>query len=185
MSSGEYSKVRAECPHCKAVYTYGPHQIDEESQVACQNCGHTFAVIFSEGVTIALPVEEYEPAAPRRYVETYVSEAFKVKCPHCTASYVYQESDRTPDGFFLCQNCGKPIDATIGSRVEIVQTVSTDVSNDGKWIPLIVVSIFFLIILPWYIALPVIVCLWMSVYQTEVISDRKVLKKSDQGLAID
>jgi hypothetical protein len=33
-----------ECPQCGAIYTYENSEIDENSQVSCQNCGKRFSV---------------------------------------------------------------------------------------------------------------------------------------------
>lgn len=184
MSSGEYSSTTAKCPYCSANYTYGPHQINDESMVSCQNCGKPFTVILSEGAGIAIPLGDDDILASERIVETFVSEALRVKCPHCMASYVYDESSRTPAGRFLCQNCGKSIEAKNAKKVEIIQTVSTDASNPGRWIYILAASVVLLLFAPWYLSIPAIACICLF-NQHEEMSDRKVRVKPDQGLALD
>ncbi|MBN2229414.1 MAG: hypothetical protein JW779_07440 [Candidatus Thorarchaeota archaeon] len=156
MSSENLDGYRIKCPSCGATYWYSTEKINDYGGVECQNCAMQISTDFGvQGYTTAR-TDQPDAIVPSREVFVPTSEGVKVKCPHCMAQYIYKDNQRGEDGRVHCQNCGKLID-TVGESVLVYETPAKSGNSENGL--LICIVILLLLFVPWYIAIPALVCI--------------------------
>ncbi|MFW9958613.1 MAG: MJ0042-type zinc finger domain-containing protein [Candidatus Odinarchaeota archaeon] len=158
MSYENQNGYRLKCPSCNATYWYKWEKIDEYGSVDCQNCAMR---IFVDSFTLAedtMSQNVPDAIVPSRkpFLTLTTSEGIRVKCPHCSAQYVYKDSQKMEDGRLRCQNCNNIIDA-IGSDVLVYQAPVEKSKSEDTAILCIILTI--LLFVPPLVAVPIVICI--------------------------
>lgn len=113
---------RVTCPSCGATYRYTQDKIDEDGSVECQNCALRIFTDSALGEYRAVSNDESDAIVPSRkpFLTLDTREGVKIKCPKCSAQYIYKDHQRMSDGRVHCQNCGALIDA-VGEDVLVYE----------------------------------------------------------------
>lgn len=158
MSYENQNGYRLKCPACGATYWYTWEKIDEYGSVECQNCAMRIFVDSFASVETTMSKNVPDAIVPSRkpFLTLATSEGVRVKCPNCSAQYVYKDSQRMEDGRVRCQNCNTIIDAA-GSDVLVYQApVDKTKSEDTAMLCIILLLLLFV---PLLIAVPVVICI--------------------------
>ena len=176
----DLNRFRLNCPNCGATYVYSAEKIDDKGFVECQNCAKQMFVRMSDEGAVATSAEENPMSIEPSLVETATSvEGIKVKCPNCGAIYIYKDEQRLEDGRVKCQNCAKVIDA-VGEEVVIYQDTMASEESDSSNAMLCCVILVILLFVPWFISVPLIICIFIS-QRDKISGTRKVVRKRATG----
>ncbi len=176
----DLNRFRLNCPNCGATYVYSAEKIDDEGFVECQNCAKQMFVHMSDEGAVATSAEDNPMGIEPSLVETATSvEGIKIKCPNCGAVYIYKDEQRLEDGRVKCQNCAKILDA-VGEEVVIYQDSTVPEESDSSNAMLCCIILVILLFVPWFISVPLIICIFIS-QRDKISGTRKVVRKRATG----
>ncbi|MDH4212288.1 MAG: hypothetical protein OEV85_00045 [Candidatus Thorarchaeota archaeon] len=159
ISSENRNGYRLKCPSCGATYWYASENIDKYGSVECQNCAmHIFVDSFlSDETTKSGDMSDAIVPSKKPFLTLATSEGVRIKCPHCSAQYIYKDSQRTEDGQVRCQNCSAIIDG-VGQDVLVYQA-PVDTTKSSENTALLCIIVLILLFVPLWIAAPLVICI--------------------------
>ena len=121
------------------------------------------------------------------------SNTFRVTCPYCGQTNEYYTWDRRDDGLIHCSNCGSLVDTSRPAMSTPQRTPTSDydtgsISSSGyapapssvpraattsggnSW--LLCCAILSILFVPWYVGVPLGICLGIAWYQGKQQADR-------------
>jgi predicted Zn finger-like uncharacterized protein len=102
--------------------------------------------------------DESDAIVPSRkpFLTLDTREGLRIKCPNCSAQYVYKDHHRMKDGRVHCQNCGALIDA-VGEDVLVYEAPAESTGQENAVLLLIVALIILFV--PLIFAVPALICI--------------------------
>jgi predicted Zn finger-like uncharacterized protein len=178
----EADSHKLSCPSCGSTYRYSSEKIDESGYVECQNCAKRFTAYAGVGEWVSEPIDDSDAIKPSIHFLSERVEGTRIECPKCRSTYIYTDEHRLESGMVSCQNCGSDIEA-VGENILIVKERTGAQTQTENWAECVIV-ILILLFVPWYIAIPMVICYAvykMNQSRDQTHPDSKVISRDSEG----